>query len=170
MVPRDRHAWLIARQPLPRLPRFSLDALCRRFGVDNSSPRPCTARFSTVKYLAEVYLELIGGRQPRPRSRRSCDCRYARPTRPHPPHRAAPPVAAPSDGRRTRGPRPALWQAWAPRRCGSRTPDQLSSFGACCAASRRARSCRYSARKSINSRFRGGNPPSRVTSLTIRRT
>jgi hypothetical protein len=48
-------------------------------------------------------------------------------------------------------------------------PDQESSFGACCAAIRRARSWRYSARKSIISRFRGGKPPSRVTSLTMRR-
>ncbi|MEM9047706.1 MAG: DNA polymerase III subunit epsilon [Pseudomonadota bacterium] len=41
----------------------SLDALCRRFGVDNSGREKHGALLDSV-LLAEVYLELIGGRQP----------------------------------------------------------------------------------------------------------
>lgn len=41
----------------------SLDALCRRFGIDNSS-RTLHGALLDSEILAEVYLELIGGRQP----------------------------------------------------------------------------------------------------------
>lgn len=41
----------------------SLDALCRRFNVDNSS-RTLHGALLDSELLAEVYLELIGGRQP----------------------------------------------------------------------------------------------------------
>lgn len=41
----------------------SLDALCRRFAIDNSS-RTLHGALLDSEILAEVYLELIGGRQP----------------------------------------------------------------------------------------------------------
>ena len=41
----------------------SLDALCRRFGIDNSH-RTLHGALLDSEILAEVYLELIGGRQP----------------------------------------------------------------------------------------------------------
>lgn len=41
----------------------SLDALCRRFGIDNSS-RTLHGALLDSEILAEVYLELVGGRQP----------------------------------------------------------------------------------------------------------
>ncbi|THH34641.1 DNA polymerase III subunit epsilon [Aliishimia ponticola] len=53
---------LIARKRFPGSPA-SLDALCRRFGIDNSS-RTLHGALLDSEILAEVYLELIGGRQP----------------------------------------------------------------------------------------------------------
>ena len=52
----------IARKKFPGSPA-SLDALCRRFGIDNSS-RTLHGALLDSEILAEVYLELIGGRQP----------------------------------------------------------------------------------------------------------
>ena len=52
----------IARRKFPGAPA-SLDALCRRFGVDNSAREKHGALLDS-EILAEVYLELIGGRQP----------------------------------------------------------------------------------------------------------
>ncbi len=52
----------IARSKFPGSPA-SLDALCRRFGIDNSS-RTLHGALLDSEILAEVYLELIGGRQP----------------------------------------------------------------------------------------------------------
>jgi len=52
----------IARSKYPGSPA-SLDALCRRFGIDNSS-RTLHGALLDSEILAEVYLELIGGRQP----------------------------------------------------------------------------------------------------------
>ena len=52
----------IARKKFPGSPS-SLDALCRRFGVDNSG-RELHGALLDSELLAEVYLELIGGRQP----------------------------------------------------------------------------------------------------------
>lgn len=53
---------MIARKKYPGSPA-SLDALCRRFGVDNSTREKHGALLDS-EILAEVYLELIGGRQP----------------------------------------------------------------------------------------------------------
>ena len=53
---------MIARAKFPGSPA-SLDALCRRFGVDNSKREKHGALLDS-EILAEVYLELVGGRQP----------------------------------------------------------------------------------------------------------
>lgn len=53
---------LIARKRFPGSPA-SLDALCRRFAIDNSA-RTLHGALLDSEILAEVYLELIGGRQP----------------------------------------------------------------------------------------------------------
>ncbi len=52
----------IAQKKFPGSPA-SLDALCRRFGIDNSN-RTLHGALLDSEILAEVYLELIGGRQP----------------------------------------------------------------------------------------------------------
>jgi DNA polymerase-3 subunit epsilon len=52
----------MARRKFPGAPA-SLDALCRRFGIDNSA-RTLHGALLDSEILAEVYLELIGGRQP----------------------------------------------------------------------------------------------------------
>ena len=52
----------MARSRFPGSPA-SLDALCRRFGIDNSM-RDKHGALLDSEILAEVYLELIGGRQP----------------------------------------------------------------------------------------------------------
>ncbi|WP_238366356.1 DNA polymerase III subunit epsilon [Mesobacterium pallidum] len=52
----------IARKKFPGSPS-SLDALCRRFGIDNSA-RTLHGALLDSEILAEVYLELIGGKQP----------------------------------------------------------------------------------------------------------
>lgn len=52
----------MAREKFPGSPA-SLDALCRRFGIDNSN-RTLHGALLDSELLAEVYLELIGGRQP----------------------------------------------------------------------------------------------------------
>ncbi len=52
----------LARKKFPGTPA-SLDALCRRFGIDNSA-RVQHGALLDSQILAEVYLELIGGRQP----------------------------------------------------------------------------------------------------------
>jgi DNA polymerase-3 subunit epsilon len=53
---------MIARSRFPGSPA-SLDALCRRFGIDNSMREKHGALLDS-EILAEVYLELVGGRQP----------------------------------------------------------------------------------------------------------
>ncbi|MGB3809027.1 MAG: DNA polymerase III subunit epsilon [Parvibaculum sp.] len=53
---------LIARKRFPGA-QNSLDALCRRFNVDNSN-RVKHGALLDAELLAEVYLELMGGRQP----------------------------------------------------------------------------------------------------------
>lgn len=53
---------LIARKKFPGSPA-SLDALCRRFSIDNSMREKHGALLDS-EILAEVYLELVGGRQP----------------------------------------------------------------------------------------------------------
>ena len=52
----------LARRKHPAGPN-SLDALCRRYGIDNSNRTKHGALLDS-ELLAEVYLELIGGRQP----------------------------------------------------------------------------------------------------------
>lgn len=52
----------IARKKFPGSP-VSLDALCRRYNIDNSA-RTLHGALLDSEILAEVYLELIGGRQP----------------------------------------------------------------------------------------------------------
>jgi DNA polymerase-3 subunit epsilon len=52
---------MLARRKFPGAPA-SLDALCKRFAVDNST-RTLHGAMLDVQLLAEVYLELIGGRQ-----------------------------------------------------------------------------------------------------------
>jgi len=52
----------IARRKFPGA-QNSLDALCRRFGIDNSMREKHGALLDS-EILAEVYLELMGGRQP----------------------------------------------------------------------------------------------------------
>ncbi|WP_294614081.1 DNA polymerase III subunit epsilon [Roseovarius sp.] len=52
----------IARKKFPGSPA-SLDALCRRFAIDNGA-RTLHGALLDSEILAEVYLELIGGRQP----------------------------------------------------------------------------------------------------------
>lgn len=52
---------LICRKKFPGSPA-NLDALCRRFGIDNSG-RELHGALLDSQLLAEVYLELMGGRQ-----------------------------------------------------------------------------------------------------------
>ena len=63
-IPFDRaiDTLALARRRFPGSPA-SLDALCRRFGIDNSS-RTLHGALLDSEILAEVYLELIGGKQP----------------------------------------------------------------------------------------------------------
>ena len=63
-LPNDRalDTVALARRKFPGSPA-SLDALCRRFGIDNSAREKHGALLDS-ELLAEVYLELIGGRQP----------------------------------------------------------------------------------------------------------
>jgi DNA polymerase III subunit epsilon len=53
---------MLAKKRFPGMPN-SLDALCRRLGVDNSMRTSHNALLD-VKLLAQVYLELMGGKQP----------------------------------------------------------------------------------------------------------
>jgi DNA polymerase-3 subunit epsilon len=53
---------LLARQKHP-LAANSLDALCKRYGIDNSRRQKHGALLD-AELLAEVYIELIGGKQP----------------------------------------------------------------------------------------------------------
>ena len=52
----------LAREKFPGSPA-SLDALCRRFSIDNTG-RTFHGAILDAQLLSEVYLELIGGRQP----------------------------------------------------------------------------------------------------------
>src|SRR5579859_1764745 len=64
IMPRDRalDTVAMARKRFPGSP-VSLDALCRRFGIDNSN-REKHGALLDAELLADVYLELIGGRGP----------------------------------------------------------------------------------------------------------
>lgn len=63
-IPMDRalDTLAIARRRFPGSPA-TLDALCRRFAIDNSAREKHGALLDS-ELLAEVYLELTGGRQP----------------------------------------------------------------------------------------------------------
>lgn len=63
-MPRDRalDTVAMARKRFPGSPA-SLDALCRRFSIDNSK-RDKHGALLDAELLARVYLELIGGREP----------------------------------------------------------------------------------------------------------
>ncbi len=52
----------LARRKFPGAPA-NLDALCRRFGIDNAARTKHSALYD-AELLAAVYLELVGGRQP----------------------------------------------------------------------------------------------------------
>ena len=88
-IPSDRaiDTVRIARQRYPGA-QASLDALCRRFGIDNSR-RSKHGALLDAELLAEVYLELIGGRQPgltfaqQAGETETVVERQARPPRPH---------------------------------------------------------------------------------------
>ncbi|MBZ4022123.1 DNA polymerase III subunit epsilon [Rhodobacter sp. TJ_12] len=64
LIPMERSLDTVAmaRRKFPGSPA-SLDALCRRFNIDNSA-RTLHGALLDAEILAEVYLELIGGRQP----------------------------------------------------------------------------------------------------------
>ncbi|WP_413204530.1 DNA polymerase III subunit epsilon [Rhodospirillum sp. A1_3_36] len=64
ILPKDR-AIDTLRMAQTKFPgaQSNLDALCRRFGIDNSARTKHGALMDSL-LLAEVYLELIGGRQP----------------------------------------------------------------------------------------------------------
>ena len=95
VLPSDRalDTLFLAQRRFPGAPN-SLDALCRRFAVDNSA-RTKHGALLDCELLAEVYLHLIGGRQiglglvlPGQREGRNAAARPVRPPRPHAPSEA----------------------------------------------------------------------------------
>lgn len=83
----------VARRKFPGA-QASLDALCRRFGIDNSD-RALHGALKDADLLARVYLELVGGRQPgldlaaeRAETARAAAGRAFRPPRAHAPSAA----------------------------------------------------------------------------------
>jgi DNA polymerase III subunit epsilon len=81
----------LARRKYPGSPA-SLDALCRRFAIDNSA-RTLHGALLDAQLLAECYLEMMGGRQPTlvlaaeraKQSQSTAVTLVARPPRPHAP-------------------------------------------------------------------------------------
>ncbi len=80
----------MARRKFPGAPA-SLDALCKRFNIDNSA-RTKHGALLDAELLADVYIELIGGRQPglslaadrtQQATSVASEARVARPPRPH---------------------------------------------------------------------------------------
>lgn len=53
----------LARRKLPHLGSHRLDALCKYYGVDNSERRDAHGGYIDARILAEVYIELIGGKE-----------------------------------------------------------------------------------------------------------
>lgn len=85
----------LARQAFPGA-QASLDALCRRFQIDNSN-RTLHGALKDADLLASVYLELIGGRQPGlelSAASQSGNATVRRETRPSRPHEPTPEEAA----------------------------------------------------------------------------
>ena len=96
-LPRDRaiDTLAIARKRFPGA-QASLDALCKRYDIDNTG-RTLHGALLDSTLLAEVYLELIGGRQPgfslaedtrTSQTQGSVARRTPRPARPHAPSQA----------------------------------------------------------------------------------
>ena len=102
--------------------RTRLDALCRRFGVDNSGREKHGALLDS-ELLAEVYLELMGGRQPdlTPGGRRR---RRAGRRRVWVAAAAPAPAGAAADRRRGRGARRLRRRRSAPRPLWAARPDR----------------------------------------------
>lgn len=93
-LPSDRAVDTVAmaRKRFPGA-QVNLDALCRRFEIDNSA-RTFHGALLDCELLAEVYLELSGGRQPgltleRQQQRSAVAAPLARSARPPRPHRAS---------------------------------------------------------------------------------
>jgi DNA polymerase-3 subunit epsilon len=85
----------MARKKFPGSPA-SLDALCKRFGVDNKARNKHGALLD-AELLAQVYLELIGGKQPglsfnfsSPSQNETKEIRDGKPQRPPRPHAPTP--------------------------------------------------------------------------------
>lgn len=82
----------MARRKYPGAPA-SLDALCKRFAIDNSA-RTLHGALLDAELLSEVYLELLGGRQARMELNAAAVAAIgfgiARPPRPPRPHAATP--------------------------------------------------------------------------------
>lgn len=79
----------LARRRFPGA-QANLDALCKRFGIDNSA-RTLHGALLDCELLAEVYLELSGGRQPgfdlaQAKSQQAMTAPTQRPVRPARPH------------------------------------------------------------------------------------
>ena len=95
-IPTDRaiDTVLLARRKFPGAPA-SLDALCRRFGVDLTG-RVKHGALIDAELLAKVYLELIGGREPglllgaATNAQTKSEGRNDRPVRAPRPHAASP--------------------------------------------------------------------------------
>ena len=84
---------MMTRQRFPGSPA-SLDALCKRFGIDNTN-RSLHGALIDSDLLAQVYLELKGGREPglgltNQRQSLSMEQRQNRPVRPARPHQPSP--------------------------------------------------------------------------------
>ncbi|MBA3908613.1 MAG: DNA polymerase III subunit epsilon [Rhodobacter sp.] len=119
-LPQDRatDTLLIARTKFPGSPA-SLDALCRRFGIDNSMREKHGALLDS-EILAEVYLELIGGRQPdlvlagaaaSPRQAGPVETAWRPPPRPQPlPPRITPEEAAAHEAMVAKLGEAAIWK------------------------------------------------------------
>jgi DNA polymerase III subunit epsilon len=158
----------IARRRFPGAPA-SLDALCRRFGIDNSA-RTLHGALLDAEILAEVYLELIGGRQPgfvlgglatANRKRGGEVWRpQPRPTPPAPPDHGGGGRGACAPSSPELGP-DALWA-----KADDGSAHRLTGASCACRASKLLA---VHPTKSMLSTFTGGNPPSRVTSLMMRR-
>jgi DNA polymerase-3 subunit epsilon len=53
----------MSRRINPQLGRHSLDALCKRYNIDNSERKDAHGALLDARLLAEVYIELLGGKE-----------------------------------------------------------------------------------------------------------
>ena len=53
----------MSRRKNPQLGQHNLDALCRRYGIDNSERKDAHGALLDARLLAAVYIELIGGKE-----------------------------------------------------------------------------------------------------------